>query len=105
MPPRSYRFNAPTNPFLQVLYFIVGGVLLIGAVLMGAVILAVALGIAIILGLVIYVRIWWLRRRLRQSGRSQSDRNPSGSGRTQGDDVLEVEYTVVDERDDRHRRE
>lgn len=102
MPPRSYSFNPPTNPFLQVLYFIVGGVLLIGAVLMGAVILAFALGLAIVLGLVIYVRVWWLKRKFRKAAEGQS--RPDG-GRGRSDDVLEVEYTVVDERDDRNRRD
>ncbi len=96
MPPRSYSFSPPTNPFLQVLYFIVGGIVLIGAVLMGAVILAIALGIAIILGLVIYARVWWLKRKLGRSARSR---------RQAGDDVLEVEYTVVDERDEQDRRD
>lgn len=95
MPPRSYNFNPPTNPFLQIVYFVVGGVLLIGAVLMGAVILAVALGLAIVLGLIVYVRVWWLRRKLaRRGGRTGSD-----------SDVFEVEYTVLDEREQRNRRE
>jgi Flp pilus assembly protein TadB len=91
MAPRSYTFNTPTNPLLQVVYFIVGSIVLIGAVLMGAVILAIALGVAIILGIVIYVRVWWLQRKLRRSrGTSAEDA-----------EVLEVEYSVVDERDDR----
>ena len=94
MPPRGYTFNAPSNPLLQVVYFVVGGIVLIGAVLMGAVILAIALGMAIILGLVIYVRLWWLRRKLARSGR----------GDIGGSDTLEVEYTVIDERDDRDSR-
>lgn len=89
MRPRIYTFGAPTNTFLQVVYFILGGLLLIGAVLMGAVILAVALGLAIILALVVYARVWWLRRKLRRSGRQAED------------NVLEVEYTVVEERDER----
>jgi hypothetical protein len=91
MPPRTYTIRGPRNPILQVVYFIIGGLLLIGAVLMGAVILSVALGLAVILGLVIYARVWWLRRKLRQSGRSAEA----------GADVLEVEYTVVEERDER----
>jgi len=90
MPPRSYTFKTPTNPFLQVLYFVVGGVVLIGAVLMGAVILAIALGLAVVLGLIVYVRVWWLRRKFERAGRTGRE-----------GEVLEVEYTVVDEQDDR----
>lgn len=90
MPPRSYNLNLPSNPFLQALYFVLGGVLLIGAVLMGAILLAVGLGVAIVLAIVIYARVWWLSRRQGKSpGRT--------TGRTS--EVLEVEYTVVDERD------
>ncbi len=101
MPPRSYTFNTPTNPFLQVLYFVIGGIVLIGAVLMGAVILAIALGIALILGLVVYARVWWLGRKLRKAAQDRR----SGRGRQAGDEVLEVEYTVVEERDERDRRD
>jgi hypothetical protein len=97
MSPRGYTFNAPTNPLLQVVYFVVGGVVLIGAVLMGAVILAIALGIAIILGLVVYARVWWLSRKIARSGSGPG----AGSGSGRDADLIEVEYTVIDERDDR----
>jgi len=95
MPPRIYTISPPTNPFLQVLYFVVGGLLLIGAVLIGAVILAVALGVALIVGLVVYVRVWWLRRKCARSGSAGTGRRRSG-----GPETLEVEYTVVRERDE-----
>lgn len=100
---RSFNLNAPTNPFLQAVYFIVGGVALIGAILMGAVILSVALGLAIIFGLVVFVRVWWLkrqiRRRMQQGGQKQEQNGP------QDPNIIEVEYTVVDERDERERRD
>lgn len=100
---RSFNLNPPTNPFLQAVYFIVGGIALIGAILMGAVILSVALGLAIVFGLVIFVRVWWLkrqfRRRMQQSGQQQETGNPNDP------DIIEVEYTVVEERDDRERRD
>jgi len=89
MPPRSYNLNLPSNPILQVLYFVAGGVLLIGAVFMGAILLAVGLGVAICLAVVIYARLWWL---------SRSQGKSSGSARHTSE-TLEVEYTVVDERD------
>lgn len=95
MPPQSYTFKPPTNPILQVLYFLVGGVLLIGAFFMGAIILAVVLGLAVILGIIIYVRVWWLQRKMARSSR-KSGGEPSQSSEST---VIEVEYTVVDERD------
>lgn len=101
MPPRIYSIRPSTNPILQVLYFVLGGILLIGAVLIGAVILAVALGLALIAGLVIYARVWWIRRKLARSGSPTGGRPSQRSGR----ETLEVEYTVVKERDERDRRE
>lgn len=96
MPPRMYTFNAPTNPVLQVLYFLVGGVLLIGAVVMGAVILAFVFGFAVVLGIVIYIRVWWLKRKFEKSGR-----RPGGpAGDASSSRIFEVEYTVVDERNE-----
>jgi hypothetical protein len=95
MPPRGFTLRTPVNPLLQVVYFILGGIVLIGVVLMGAVILAIALGVALILGVVIYARVWWLRRKLARAGHESG--GPA--------DVLEVEYTVVDERDDRSPRD
>jgi hypothetical protein len=51
--------------------------------------------VALILGVVIYARVWWLRRKLARAGHESG--GPA--------DVLEVEYTVVDERDDRSPRD
>ena len=107
MAPHSYSFNTPTNPVLQVLYFVLGGIVLIGAVIMGAFILAIALGIAIVVGVIVYARVWWLKRTLRRAGGpfgGPSGRSVGG-GSTSDSEVLEVEYTVVDERDDRPGRE
>lgn len=97
MAPRNYILTPPTNPFLQVLYVAFGGIVLIGAVLMGAVILAFALGLALIAGIVVYIRVWWLKRKL---GRThQAAGGPGGDAANV--EVLEVEYTVVSE-DDNH---
>lgn len=96
MPPRIYTFKPPTNPFLQILYFLVGSVLLIGAVLMGAVILAFVFGFAVILGLIIYVRVWWLKRKFARSGRKP----PGEPSQSSESELIEVEYTVIDERDE-----
>lgn len=99
MAPRNYTLNPPSNPFLQVLYFLVGGVVLIGAVLMGAVILSFALGLALVAGVVFYVRFWWLKRKLARKAQATGANRP-GPGDAR---VLEVEYTVVEEHDDRER--
>jgi hypothetical protein len=89
----------PGNPLTQILYMIGGAVLLIGAVVMGAVILAFVIGFALILGLVLWVRVWWLRRKLRPSPGQRVDRgnDRSGSAGDGGVEITEVEYHVVRE--------
>jgi hypothetical protein len=99
MPPRGYTIRPPSNPVLQVLYIIVGGVLLIGAVIVGAFVLAFVVGFAIIAGLIVYARVWWLSRKLaKRAGSSGSSRGRGGASKTE---ALEVEYHVVSERDER----
>lgn len=109
MTPRSYKLNLPTNPFLQVVYFIAGGVLLIGALLMSAFILAIAFGLAIVFGVVVFVRVWWLKRKLARAGMHGGGAGGTAGGAASGGrasgDLLEVEYTVVDERDERDERD
>lgn len=95
MAQRLYIGRWSSNPFVQVLSVLLFGVGLIVAVLMGAVILAFALGVAIVAGIFFWIRIWWLTRKIR---RGQA-RKPGADGR-----VIEVEYTVVDERE-RERRD
>jgi hypothetical protein len=90
----------PQNPFLQVVYFLVGGLLVIGAVLMGAVILAFVLGLVLIFGIVFWIRLWWLRRKLRRAGFGEQPGPGAQTGKT-----IEVEYTVVEERESRDSKD
>jgi len=86
-----YRSRMPENPVLQVVALVVAAIVGVGAVFLGAILLALFLGLAVIAGLVLYIRLWWLRRRMSQRG-------PEPQRRAQGD-FVEVEYTVVEERD------
>jgi len=96
MPQRIYTIGTPVNPILQFIYFLLGAVLLIGAILMGAVILAIALAGAVIIGVIVWIRIWWFKRKLPpQAKNAAANKEASGAA-----DVLEVEYTVIEERDD-----
>jgi small-conductance mechanosensitive channel len=88
----------PTNPLLQGLYLVVGGLLLIGTVLMGAVILAIVLSAALVLGIAFWARWWWLKRML---ARTNGPRN--ADGQPHSGEVIDVEYTVVEQPDPRRR--
>ena len=99
MPPRGYNFRMPSNPLLQAVYVLLGGIVLIGALFMGAVLLAVALGLGLIVGVAALLRSWWLGRgRRRPLSGSPSQRDPA-TGR-----LLDAEYSVVAERDERDGR-
>jgi small-conductance mechanosensitive channel len=98
MDPRTFMPNRPTNPLLQLVYLVAGGVLLIGAVLMGAVVLAFVFGLVLIFAVVFWLRLWWLRRRFVRGGGGTLGRQTAESSQRTGE-VIEVEYTVVDERD------
>jgi len=105
MSPRILILRSPTNPFLQALYVVIGGVLLVGAILMGAVLLSIALGVVLIAGLVIGVRVWWLRRKLaRGSGQASFERDRGRRPHT-ATEIIDVEYTVVEQRDGDARRD
>lgn len=64
-----------------VLSVVVGGIVL--AALVGFVLLAVA---------VIYVRVWWLQRKMSAAG----GKGRAGAGIGERDDVVEAEYRVID---------
>ncbi len=106
MAPRYVFATPPGNPLMQALYLIVGTVLVIGAILMGAVILAFVIGVGLVLGLVLWVRIWWLRRKFRRgqagdsTGGTQADTAASRS--QDGVEITQVAYHVAREtrRDD-----
>jgi hypothetical protein len=100
---RIFMLKGPTNPLLQLVYFVVGGIVLIGAVLMGAVILAFVFGFALVAGLVIWIRLWFLRRAMAKRAGGASGA-PGGRPPGQTGDFIEVEYTVVDERDPPEKR-
>lgn len=95
---RIPSFGLSGNPVVQILSLLGLGVLMIGAVVLGAIILAFVLGFAVIAAAVFYVRLWWLRRKFMRRG-GQAAQNPTTR------DTIEVEYTVVEERDPRDRRD
>jgi membrane protein implicated in regulation of membrane protease activity len=84
-----YRARLPENPLLQFFALLVAAVVAIGAVFLGAILLSLFLGLAVIAGLVLYIRLWWLRRRAAK---------PDAAGRNRPGEFVEVEYTVVEER-------
>ena len=82
--------SSTENPILQAVGLIVGILVTVGAILIGAVVLSLGIGLVVLVGLVMFVRIRWLKYRMKQTGTSADD-IPSG-------EITGVEYTVVKER-------
>jgi hypothetical protein len=95
MQQRYYRIRPPDNPILQIFALIGAAILAVGAIFIGAIFLSLFLGVAVIAGLVLYIRLWWLRRK---AGKSTSGAKPRPG------EYVEVEYTVVRERSESGRK-
>jgi hypothetical protein len=100
MPTRGYNLRMPRHPLLQIVYALIGGIVLIGALFMGAVLIAIALGVGLIVGIAVLLRAWWLGR-----GRSRPSQGGPAERRQASGDLLETEYRVVAERDARDERD
>lgn len=101
---RIYIGRASANPLVQFLSFVLVGLGLVAAVLMGAVFLSIILTVAVLIGAVVWVRLWWLSRKIRRRMGAAPDREFSETD-TSGRRVIDVEYTVVEERDSSKRDE
>ena len=78
------------NPFARLAASIVSAIALVVAAVLGAFVFLVVLGVVAVLASAIWLRIAWLRRRLRRQA-------PAGSRKTdQPDGTIEGEYRVID---------
>ncbi len=78
-------YRVPESPLARFGLALVGLVLLVLSFVVGLVFLAVGAGLAVLGGIALSVRGWWLRRK---------------GARREDDDLVEVEYRVVDRRRD-----
>jgi hypothetical protein len=87
-----------THPLAQIASLVLFAVFAVGAVLVGAVVFSLLLGVAAVGGLVLYVRLWWLRRKGLQGGAHPSRSATRGEGQ-----VRDVQYEVIRERREQDR--
>jgi hypothetical protein len=85
----------PPNPFVQLLTLITGIAVFVLSVLIGGIFLAALFGFILLAMIIIYVRVWWLQRKLGAAARSR-----------EAETYVDAEYRVIDvtERDDRDKR-
>ena len=101
----QYISPPPLNPFARALAAVVTILALAGAFFFGLFIFAIALGVGLIAWLFIWLRIWWIRRRLADAGLSPEGMRTAGRGKSEaaeGDgDVIDGEYEVLSRDEDR----
>lgn len=94
-----YISPPPQNPLTRIIAAIIAVVTLAGALMLGMVALLVVAGLGLVAGLALWLRVSWIKHRLRKSGV-----DPSANLGTQekSGDVIDAEYTVVSVQDNQH---
>lgn len=103
-----YISPPPQNPLARIVAGIIAVLTLAGAFMIGIFALLVVAGVGLIAGIAIWLRVLWFKRQLRKSGVDLG----AGLGAAMGADqaartgqmdgqVIEAEYTVVSEQEDK----
>lgn len=90
----QYHLNPPPQgPLARLVAGIIAAFVLIGAVMLGMVAFLVIAGLALLAGIVIWLRVAWIKRRLKKQGVNlRDDIMPDSSSH-----VIDAEYTVVED--------
>ena len=94
-----YISPPPQGPLTRIISAIIGVFVLVGAFMLGMAALLVVAGVAVIAGIAIWLRVAWIKRKLRKSGVDMGFRvdTPPQSGQ-----VIDAEYTVISDPTDQH---
>ena len=92
-----YVSGPPASPFARLLAGLVGVLALVGAVFFGLFLFAAALAVGLVAWAVIWLRLWWLRRRLQASGAPGESPFGRPAEPTQEGDrpAIDADYEVV----------
>ena len=94
-----YISPPPQGPLTRIIAAIIAVFALVGAFMIGMAALLVVAGVGLIAGIVIWLRLAWIKRKLRKSGVDVGVQmnTPRDSGH-----VIDAEYTVISDRQDQH---
>jgi len=97
-----YISPPPQNPFSRIITGIIAVLALAGAFMLGLVALLVFLGAGLIAGCAIWLRVTWIKRRLRKSGLGPgaNTSQPETELKRESGEVIEAEYTVISKREE-----
>ena len=95
-----YISPPPQNPLTRIIAAIVAAFVLVGAFTIGLAALLVVAGVGLIAGLALWLRVAWIKHRLRKSGVDFGAGASAGPvNQSESADVIEAEYTVVSVQD------
>jgi len=96
-----YISPPPQSPLTRIIAAIIAAFVLVGAFMIGMVALLVVAGVGLIAGIAIWLRVAWIKRKLRQSG---VDLNANADVSKASGHVIDAEYTVISDTQDQPRK-
>lgn len=93
----QYISPPPQNPLTKVIAAIIAAFVLVGSFMIGIAALAIVACVGLVAGIAIWLRVAWIKRRLRKSGVVFDA--PVDMSREPGQ-VIDAEYTVVSDSED-----
>ncbi len=97
-----YISPPPQSPLARIIAGIIGLFALVGAFMIGMAALLVVIGLGFIAAVAIWLRLAWIKRRLRKSGIDlgiKTNASNTDSSKVSGQ-VIEAEYTVISKREE-----
>jgi len=95
-----YISPPPQNPLTRIIAAIVAAFVLVGAFTIGIAALLVVAGVGLVAGLALWLRVAWIKHRLRKSGVDfGTGPRPAPDHQRKSADVIDAEYTVVSVQD------
>ena len=95
-----YISPPPQNPLTRILTAIIAVFVLVGALMIGMAALLVVAGVGLVAGLALWLRVTWIKHKLRKSGVDlNAGLNAEVNPQRESGDVMEAEYAVVSVQD------
>jgi len=99
-----YISPPPQNPLTRILTAIIAVFVLVGSLMIGVAALLVVAGVGLVAGLALWLRVTWIKYKLRKSGvdlnaNLNAGPNSRANPQRESGDVIDAEYTVVSVQD------
>ena len=97
-----YISPPPQSPLTRIIAAVIAAFALVGAFMIGMAALLVVAGVGAIAAVAIWLRVAWIKRRLRREG---VNLNPGADTSPTSGHVIDAEYTVISDQQDPQSKE